>query len=282
MPHFRLCVDAGAGVANPLVSMRHAGGARTGSSPLHLRPDQHIVVVVAWEDGAAPLVDVDVGGTPGVWAGEIKERSEKVDDRTRRVLTRAHRPRIPGSLEVTVTFKDAAKKTLGKVVQELLVRKEYVGAIRAGIGLYGSPLHVDYGTAKLGSGSAEVVRTREFDAGFEVVVAYALWGEPRLVDELAGKPAFYVGVGLGSAGASGLGALGAVHLGVEVALNKDVSLAFVGSVRFGVRPAAGFEVGAPLPQGTSTVETTPVPLPGFGLVFNVSPDFMKAVKAPGG
>ncbi|GEM_PF-3429475 len=278
---FVICVDAGPDIKHPTVAMHHAGGSRSGGSPLHLRPDQTIVVVVAWEDGAAAGVEIDVGGTPGVWAGEIRQRVVKAQGLERRLLSRAHTPRLPGALDVTVTFKDAEAETISATKQGLLVRKEFVGALRVGLGIYGSPLHVTYGTAARGAGSAEVVRTREWDAGFEIVVAYSLWGEPRLVDELPGKPGFYVGVGLGSAGASGLGALSAFHVGVEIALNKDVSLALVGSVRFGVRLADGFSVGSPLAAGT-TVETTPIPLPGFGLVFNVSPDFMKTVKAPGG
>lgn len=204
----------------------------------------------------------------------------------------AFAPRRPSSANITITTtspadatKDgapAASPVSTTYTVELEVEELSWGAVRFGFGsVFGdaaSPVY-EIRTAA-GSNQPEIALASDPTVNFDVTVGFA----PYIIDLIGwggrshtgGHNAYvapFVGFGVVGQGAAGVEALNAIYTGVEVEFTPTFSLAAAAVWRRVTSLADGYAVGSPVEVGTSyTTTKTGV---GFGLILNVSPDFLQ-------
>ena len=66
-------------------------------------------------------------------------------------------------------------------------------------------------------------------------------------------------------------------VGPELAIGPDFSIGAFAGLVLDARPKAGYEVGRPLPAGSTSIETQPGIAPGFSISLNFTPGFLKSV-----
>jgi hypothetical protein len=133
-----------------------------------------------------------------------------------------------------------------------------------------------------GSGQSEIVASNVGDMDLEVVLGGAIFldkgGRGYAVPGHDMRWAPYFGLGIVNQEHKGLEVLHSVHLGIEYELNPHFSIALTGVARKITQLGKGLEVGDPV---TSTVPTTTGIEFGFGLVINLSPDFLRLATKSG-
>lgn len=164
----------------------------------------------------------------------------------------------------------------------------YCGALRLGVGLAWSPLAREIGVRTSTSG-VKYATTTDGDGdipglvGAELVFGYSLFLTGRMSDL---RPTTQLGLsfslGVLKQGAKGLDGLSSLRVGLEIARGLDFSLALQFGAHRHDTPAEGYRPGQPLPVGTEKIESKFDITPGFGLVLNLTPSFLKAALAFGG
>lgn len=195
--------------------------------------------------------------------------------------TRTFAPRRPGFSPMEVRLFDAAGQLAADPFKlEFWVEETYSGAFRVGVaGILLGALDQRYrAETRPGSAQREIVATDDSAMDLDVVLGYS----PYL--DTGGRPAAgcenapfcfnpYFGLGLLSASGDGeLQWLKSVHLGVEWELTEAFAIGLTANLRRVERLAEGFRPGFPV---EGNVPTDDVFVFGFGVVVNLSPEFLK-------
>jgi hypothetical protein len=199
-----------------------------------------------------------------------------------RASTFTFAPRRAGTADLSVEAKtsEAEKQTFSV---ELEVDELTWGAVRFGFAsVFGRAATRDYELRTFAGGTqTEIAVGDRQKVNFEAVLGFA----PYVIDILAwggrshasvGRNAFvapYLGFGIIGQGASGVESFGSIHLGLEFEVTRTFSVAGTAVWRRVTTLSDGYSVGSPVPAGTNfTTKSTGI---GFGLVLNVSPDFLQ-------
>jgi hypothetical protein len=258
-----------------------------------VKPNRHFLVHVIHPQDRRP--SMSLGGTAGSWAmgsrstfkvsgdisgtgstGELEEGPAPIIA-TQRVFA----PRMPGAVDLSVSFTDDAGGELGDpLTLEFVVDETYSGAFRVGVaGIFVGGLESTYETVLApGSNQTEISGgTRNF-VDIDLVIGYS----PYL--DAGGRPANgcdnrpfcfnpYFGVGiLGADGGGDLDWLKSVHVGIEWELTDTFAIGLTANLRRVSRLAPGLDVGEPIEGG---LPTRAAYIMGLGIVLNVSPEFLK-------
>lgn len=255
-----------------------------------LLPNQSVrVVVLRRKDDD---VSIDLAGDEGVYSSTDRNlvtppTDELHADRSKQesaepdfdIDDQEFAPRLPGKADLTVTLTRDGKDEVRKV--EFVVEPTYVGAVRLGASVvFGNATDRSYEARSVsGSKQAEVVATKKQNADLELVLGYSAYLKPRGYAE----PSFtnfepYVGIGVLNQGPTGLETLKSLHAGIEWEPSPNFGIAFTGVVRRVTRLSDGVRIGSPITGDVPTVEKAEF---GFGLVFNLSPEFLRVAKQAG-
>jgi len=270
------------------IDMVHGGKVVFGSatSPI-LRPNRSVIVRVFYP-AASKSARIEMGGvrgitTPGFDTGSGTPVVQSAAPESPPLVTEAvFGPRRPGSADVTVTVTPKDGDVVTKIV-ELTVEPTYVGAIRVGIaGVFGPGIDRTYEARRINGSSQYEISSASFGAASaELLLGFAPFFDEGGRGALSGCQssciAPYLGLGLVNLGASGIEAFKSVHLGVEYEINPSFSIALTAAGRRVTRLADGYKIGSALPDATVP---TKMGIDGaFGLVLNVSPEFLRIARA---
>lgn len=209
-------------------------------------------------------------------------------------------PRAPGALNVAIKFNDVAdaSKSRGEIGAEILVDKAFSGAFRFGVARVFDLDDVRYVGVQNEDEEPFIIK-KNTATPHEVVIGISLYSQwlarqggrtyfltptydhwysavPRWLWHHAG---LYVGLGALSYVPNNPELLKSVHLGVELELTQNLSLALTAVVRRTPVLGDGLYVGDEIPSASAnTSDTYRV---GYGLVLNFSTDFLR-VAAKGG
>jgi len=305
--HETVCINA--------ATSRRAGGDADGASNgfqildgprFHsiLRPNTPLVLAIV-HDADAKL-EISVDGKRGLYEPGISDQvtadaqrlnPDEVPDETPRhpgysVTHKRIAPQLPGTpVDIKVTLTPKGGEATEHVL-EFEVEKTYLGAVRLGIGLAYSPMSQSFQATKApGSSTYEITTRKITPIDAELVLGFSPFLNPGGRGYQSGRDrrfwqrlAPYIGLGVLATGgnASPIEALTSVHLGLEFEFNKSSSLALNFVLRRGHVLQEGYRVGGPIAAsevGTdSTVPTKFGLLPAMGIVFNVSPEFLRIAR----
>lgn len=156
----------------------------------------------------------------------------------------------------------------------------YRGVIRFGIGVAWSPWAREIGVRTSTSGVKYAETTAGEGSipglfGAEFVAGYSFFLSGRM-SNLVPKPAFGLSVGLGLLKQSNtLDGITSLRGGFEIAYGLDFSLALMAGFHRHDVPKETSRPGSPLPADPARIETTFGVTPGFGLILNLTPAFLK-------
>jgi hypothetical protein len=249
-------------------------------------PDQEVTVSIDGTPGLfdAPLrANVDSNTGNRLQAGRDKKKKPELT-----LYTFA--PRQPGNLNVIITLTRNGAPISERLV-ELIVEQTYSGAIRIGVAtVWGGAVDRSYDARTVpGSNQEEVVQTATSKVDLELVIGFApfleqAWGgrgyatSRRLSDAPYGLSPYF-GIGILNENKNALELLKSVHLGVEWEMNPHFSVAATYVLRRVERLGRGITVGSPV--GPEGIYTTQSYQSGWGLVFNVSPEFLRFARRDG-
>ncbi len=266
-------------------------------------PSQHIVrpnrgFLVAILHQPQHEVQVSIDGEPGLYEAPLRMQTDP-NDRSlqsggvtlRPVVTvYTFAPRRPGNVNVIISMFENGRPVSERRV-ELIVEQTYSGAVRFGIAtIGGGAVDRSYDARTLpSSAQAEVVQTSHSTVDLELVIGFApfleqAWGgrgyaSSRRLSEAPFGFSPFVGVGILNENRNALELLKSLHLGVEWEINPHFSLAATYVLRRVDRLAPGLTVGAPV--GPDGVLTTSTYQSGWGVVLNVSPEFLRFARREG-
>jgi hypothetical protein len=187
-------------------------------------------------------------------------------------------PRLPGNANLTVTVTDGDKEEVRTV--EFVVETTYIGAVRVGASLVFNATDRAYeARAVAGSKQAEIAVTKKSTQDIELVLGYSAYLSPRGYANTSWtnfEP--YVGIGVLNQGPTALETLKSLHFGLEWEPSANFGIALTGVVRRVQRLADGYRIHSPIDRDVPTVEKAEL---GFGIVFNLSPDFLRIAKQSG-
>lgn len=276
----------------------HPGGRKIARVPARsvVSPNRGLLVRVTHEPGAS--VSVTWGGTrgltqPSVSAPGREAQTEEELLEVERKVTLAQSmftfsARQAGAADLTIEVKPpegGAEATQSHTVQ-LEVDQLSWGAIRFGFAsVFDGAATKSFELRKFaGANQSEIALTSDPFVNFEIVVGFTPYvlellmagGRSHTVNGFSCQNlriAPYFGFGLVSQSATGVEALGSIHMGVEFEVTSSFSVAGTAVWRDVTRLSQGYDVGSPVEVGTTF--TTEVTGFGFGLVLNVSPDFLQ-------
>lgn len=253
----------------------------------------HEIVVVVW--GAPGTdVDIDIDGNPD-WGTTIHIPEGTFEAKRVRATELPHKvevfaPRGGEYLELSVTGKqkpapDKPLETVFELEHTRRLESLYRGAIRVGLALSWSPWDRTY-EARTGSGGVRYIAVGSgadrvgsgravglLDA--ELVFGYSVF--TRLVPSLHRGAVFawYFGAGLVKAGATGVSVLNSVHTGPEIAIGRNVGIAFTASLRRTRWLENDYRVGQVL-RPDEDVPTRFGVTPVFSILVSLQPAVFKA------
>ena len=193
-------------------------------------------------------------------------------------------PRLPGKAAVHVRPTDT-KSTVAETVIELIVEETYAGALRVGIGgVFGGAIDRGFTLrAAPGSGQQEIVAANGGDMDAELVVGASIFleqgGRSYAVPGHNKRFAPYFGIGVLNQTDSGLKAFRSFHAGLEFELNSHFSIALTAIARRITR-LTNASVGDPVQMSGSVPTETGFAF-GWGIVINLSPDFLRLAARSG-
>lgn len=162
---------------------------------------------------------------------------------------------------------------------EFVVEERFTGALRMGIGLLtGATVERSYGVDTVnGSNQSEIVLEGDSPVAFEIVLGYAQFLESSGRSYALGRfiPRFapWIGVGVLQTTEGNISSLQTFYLGIEAELGRSFSIAPALAIGRTERLRDGYHVGSAIAgDEPPTVERY---RPGFGIVFNLTPDFFK-------
>lgn len=265
-----------------------------------IRPNTGLKVYVLHAPGAN--VAVSWGGTQGLVQPILRvpqpalhgPAQSKADGATLAlsVSSFGFSPRRTGAAPLTITTKEPPP-TSGKAADadgsvsttytvELEVEELSWGAVRFGFAsVFGDAATPSYEIRTFAGGNqTEIALASDPVVNFDIAVGFApyiidllLWGGRSHTGGDNAYVAPYIGFGLAGQSATGIEALNAIYTGIEVEFTPTFSLAGAVVWRKVTDLADGYAVGSPVGINTNyTTEKTGV---GFGLILNVSPDFLQ-------
>jgi len=199
-------------------------------------------------------------------------------------------PHAPGTLHVGLVFVDAQDKTAARAETgvDLVVDPGYSGALRFGIA---SVLHAEdrsYSTLqRVPNGPKEIVEQTATPT--ELVIGYSLYWDGLFRPQgrtynlisgswLARHAGLFVGFGALSFANSNVDFLRSIHVGPELELSRNISIATTFVYRRGTTLAGDLRAGGAAPEGTIPTSTTYSW--GAGLVLTLSFDAVKFATNP--
>src|SRR5581483_1124446 len=265
-----------------------------------LKPNRSIVVMVRHSEQVG--VDVSLDGTSGVYEApyqnlsgsdltvHAKLQGAQGGNPQSLITIKSFAPRLPGNLNLKVeTFtEDAAGNdtTVGTESTELIVDKTYGGVFRVGFGMvFFGGIDRNFAARKAPqSGQSEIVATNNGVLDMELVLGFApyldyFWGGRSYIDgnNLKKFPwglSPYVGIGVLTVNQSGgVDGFKSLYLGVEWEPIPYFSVALTWVGRRVTQLSQGAVLGGPTVDGS--VPTQQGFANGFGVVVNVSPDFLR-------
>ncbi|HEU4729894.1 MAG TPA: hypothetical protein VFT22_18485 [Kofleriaceae bacterium] len=192
--------------------------------------------------------------------------------------------RLPGKASVHVR-SSAAGSTVPEAVVELLVEETYAGALRVGVGgVFGGAIDRGFTLRTApGSGQQEIVAGNGGDVDAELVVGASIFleegGRGYAVPGHNKHFAPYFGIGVLNQTDSGLKTFRSFQLGLEYELNPHFSIA-VTAVARRITRLSGASVGDPVQMSGSIPTETDFAF-GWGIVINLSPDFLRLAARSG-
>jgi hypothetical protein len=252
-------------------------------------PNKPIFVVVGtWDDNFASVSMTGTVGLsdPKLSANVPQSGIEKAgmppipEVHTRQVTVWPFAPRVSGQTP-TVTVKVMKKAdhavNVDQISFDLIVDSLYYGALRLGVGVGFGSFDRGYAAQNIGGGAInEVVATANTNVNLELVLGFAPFLERSGRSYTRGVPvafAPYIGVGVLAQGNKGIEAFKSFHIGGEIELGRNFSIALTFVGRFVSTLPPNTEVGSPVPSGILSTRT------GFAgggaLVFNLAPEFFK-------
>ncbi len=187
-------------------------------------------------------------------------------------------PRPNEFLELKIKLEEKAEKpTEITITKPLRVKRAFRVALRTGIGATYSPLDRKYEARASGNPNnpgKEVVVAAGDGAGIgnaELMLGVSWFSED--VDSNEYRPVFsmFAGLGVFSAGKTGVDAFTSLVAGPELSLGKDFSFALIAGVRRTEVLEGDLKDGSALPAGVDNVPTVFSVTPTFGLMINLSP-----------
>jgi hypothetical protein len=252
-----------------------------------LRPNTSIRVVVlrrakatvtmelGGEQGVFVSTDRNLTQTPGLDQHSDQDEQDKPDFD---IDEQEFAPRLPGNANLTVTLTEDGEEQSRTV--EFIVETTYIGAVRVGAALVFNATDRSYeARAVADSKQSEIAVSKKSSQDLELVVGYSAYLSPRGY----ANPSWsnfepYVGIGVLNQGPTALETLKSLHFGLEWEPSPNFGIAFTGVVRRVDRLADGYRIGSPISGSVPTVEKAEL---GFGIVFNLSPDFLRIAKQSG-
>lgn len=228
------------------------------------------------EQGVFISTDRDLTQKPGLDQQSGDDQQEKAPDFD--IDEQEFAPRLPGNANLTVTLTEDGKEQARTV--EFVVDTTYIGAVRVGAALVFNATDRSYeARAVAGSKQSEIAVSKKSSQDIELVVGYSAYLSPRGY----ANPSWsnfepYVGIGVLNQGPTALETLKSLHFGLEWEPSPNFGIAATGVVRRVDRLADGYRVGSPISGSVPTVEKAEL---GFGIVFNLSPDFLRIAKQSG-
>lgn len=284
--HYLICVDALNQALAPS-NLPSGGHVINPNRPILVlvRHDQEYVKVVM--DGKVGLLEPgirkEVRGEQGV-APSGQEPPKEKNQQAKRVLVSqtAFAPREPGRADISVQVgpKDDPSQRQ-TIIIEVIVETTYAGAVRVGVAsVFGGAVDRAYAVqARPGSGQAEIVATNnsmfdlELTLGFAPFLEFVNGGRAYHQGGKRWRFAPYVGIGLLNQKKNALEVLKSLHVGVEAEPNPHFSIALTLVGRQVTRLIPPATIGSPAdPSGAPVSSGYKL---GVGLVFNVSPEFLK-------
>lgn len=204
-------------------------------------------------------------------------------------------PHAPGAMHIDIKFVDPGDaKPKAATAIDLAVDQGYSGSLRVGIAhVFGAQ---DHRFSKLQPAASLPATITETDTGTnEVVVGYSLYLDALLHGDPAGRTyavypdhwyaaplrhlGLFVGFGALSYSPGNIDFLKSIHVGAELELTRNLSIAATAVGRRITQLGGNLHVGGLAPSGD--LPTSSDYGYGFGLVFNFSTDFVKfATAAP--
>lgn len=205
-------------------------------------------------------------------------------------------PRAPGALNLVVKFTDVADlaKPRGEIGAEILVDKAYSGAFRFGLSRVFKLNDIEYVGVQAERDKPFII-TKKVAPPQEVVLGLAIYsqifgqgGRTYFLRNTYSKShcwvkcpfqwlwrraGLYVGIGALSYAPNNLDFMKSLHLGIELELMPNLSLAFTTAIRRTPILGGGLFVGDEV--STASVNTSNTYRAGIGLVLNISTDFLK-------
>jgi hypothetical protein len=238
-------------------------------------------VTVKWDGARGPTrSDLPPAGQTRSEGGPAKQ-DQPEPPKPVTISTLRFAPRKAGAADLKI-FNGTDTTKPPAMELELEVEPLYWGSVRFGLGsLFGNWKGYEVATAA-GSRTQEIRQVRN-TAAFELVSGFApyVFDLPRGGRSQSGGPnvhfAPFIGFGvLGASPDQGIQGLTSVHVGFELEVASNFSIAATFAYRRVRQLAPGYEPGSPVAMGMDADSfTTDGWEPGFALIVNASPSFLQ-------
>jgi hypothetical protein len=234
---------------------------------------QETVTIEVSGEVAKPGAELVGGSTAGPAPGGSSNGSKSV--RFSSVLSAPRKSGQPYDIQVKVNSDPQKPEEMATTKLELVPLHSYHGALRLGVGFGYSRDRYSFTTGN----ESQMVATRAPFNGPELIVGFAPYFRPRTFDPTATLPMRhrvhpYLGLGVLKASEDDtkvvpVDLLTSAHLGIELALSQNTSVAVVGSAWRGQTPQARLNDGAPV----TDLQSQLISQPNFGgsVVLNFHP-----------
>lgn len=299
--HYVVCVDALFDNRPVVVALPRSGHV--------LRPNNSLLVLVRHQKGVDLAVTFD--GTRGLYKPKVNDQTgsravatqslEPVPSRSGEpapvaalITAKSFGPRTPGhaDLKVQVTAPDpkTGKDVTSSDTVEFEIEETYSSALRVGLGIVGGgAVDREYAARlALGSGQREIAATTFGNFDLELVIGFAPY-----LDYFRGGRGYaghenlrsfpfgfspYIGLGVINGSKNSLELLKSIHVGIEWEPIPSFSIAATWVGRRVTQLASGEMLGSPTEDPVATKTGFDW---GWGIVLNISPEFLRIAQKPG-
>lgn len=299
--HYVVCVDALFDNRPVVVALPRSGHV--------LRPNNSLLVLVRHQKGVDLAVTFD--GTRGLYKPKVNDQTSAGAVATQAlergpsvsgepppvaalITAKSFGPRTPGhaDLKVQVTAPDpnTSKDVTSSDTVEFEIEETYSSALRVGLGIVGGgAVDREYAARlSIGSGQREIAATTFGNFDLELVIGFAPYldyfrgGRGYAGRENLRRFPFgfspYIGLGVINGSKNSLELLKSVHLGVEWEPMPSFSIAATWVGRRVTQLASGEMLGSPTEDPVATKTGFDW---GWGIVLNISPEFLRIAQKPG-
>lgn len=295
---YRICVDQARTGVPEIVAIGNTVIRPNVHGKIFVRHRSDVVVIPATTGSSVAITraSLESGKVDAfvVSAGVMTTSSTTDNISTTTVLVTPH---APGAFHIALMFADAADqtKTKGQIHIDLLVDQTYFGGLRVGLGKVFSADDSKFEAVTLPNATAATVQRREVGQ-IELVVGGTLYldgfrngrtytlsygsGLTALGNWLARHTGLYFGAGVLSFAADKVDLLRSLHLGLDVQINRNVSIGLSLAFRRGEQLDNGYMIGDPAPA--TGVPTRADYSQGYGLILNLNTEFFAFAAKPAG